>query len=99
MVQYSFSHSCLQILKRLCLCFQAVELAKEQAKKMLQMPPLLPERKPIDDVLSVDQILEGMLTAKYAFTDISFNVPHRVGDHHQVYPREGRLLWCIMEYS
>ncbi|KAF3848077.1 hypothetical protein F7725_021105 [Dissostichus mawsoni] len=43
------------------------------------MPPVLPERKPIDDVLSEDQILEGMDTAKYVFTDISFNIPHRVG--------------------
>ncbi|KAJ4935214.1 hypothetical protein JOQ06_016750 [Pogonophryne albipinna] len=56
---------------------EAVELAKEQAKKMLQMPPVLPERKPIHDVLSEDQILEGMDTAKYVFTDISFSIPHR----------------------
>ncbi|XP_035990820.1 28S ribosomal protein S22, mitochondrial isoform X1 [Fundulus heteroclitus] len=56
---------------------QAVELAKEEARKQLQMPPVLPERKPIDDVLVVDKILDGMDTAKYVFTDITYNIPHR----------------------
>ncbi|XP_054453252.1 28S ribosomal protein S22, mitochondrial [Anoplopoma fimbria] len=56
---------------------QAVELATEQAKKLLQMPPVLPERKPINDVLSEDKILDGMDTAKYVFTDITYNIPHR----------------------
>lgn len=51
----------------------------EQAKKQLQMPPVLPERKPIDDVLCVDKILDGMDTAKHVFTDITYNIPHRVG--------------------
>lgn len=60
------------------VCFQAVELATEQAKKLLQMPPVLPERKPINDVLSEDKILDGMDTAKYVFTDITYNIPHRV---------------------
>lgn len=57
---------------------QAVRKAEEQAKHLLKMPPVLPERKPINDVLSEDQMLEGMDTAKYVFTDINFNVPHRV---------------------
>ncbi|TKS81405.1 28S ribosomal protein S22, mitochondrial [Collichthys lucidus] len=56
---------------------QANELATEQAKKMLTMPPVLPERKPIDDVLSEDKILDGMDTAKFVFTDITYNIPHR----------------------
>ena len=42
------------------------------------MPPVLPERKPIDDVISVDTMLDGMETAKLVFTDITFNIPHRV---------------------
>lgn len=42
------------------------------------MPPVLPERKPIDDVLSEDKILDGMDTAKFVFTDITYNIPHRV---------------------
>ncbi|XP_030600998.1 small ribosomal subunit protein mS22 [Archocentrus centrarchus] len=56
---------------------QAVEFATVQAKKLLQMPPILPERKPINDVLCEDKILDGMDTAKYAFTDITYNIPHR----------------------
>lgn len=58
--------------------FQAMELATEKAKKLLQMPPVLPERKPISDILSVDKILDGMDTAKYVFTDITYNIPDRV---------------------
>ncbi|CAM4556870.1 hypothetical protein PO909_002713 [Leuciscus waleckii] len=56
---------------------EAVVKAEEQAKHLLKMPPVLPERKPIDEVLSEDRMLEGMDTAKYVFTDINFNVPHR----------------------
>lgn len=56
---------------------QAVEFATEQAKKLLEMPPVLPERKPISDVLSEDKILDGMDTAKHVFTDITYNIPHR----------------------
>lgn len=56
---------------------EATRLAREQAEILLKMPPVLPERKPIDDVLSEDKILEGMDTAKYVFTDITFNIPHR----------------------
>ncbi|KAF6716879.1 28S ribosomal protein S22, mitochondrial [Oryzias melastigma] len=56
---------------------QATQRAAEQAKKLLQMPPVLPERKPIADVLTVDTILEGMDTARYVFTDITYNIPHR----------------------
>ncbi|XP_054884830.1 28S ribosomal protein S22, mitochondrial [Poeciliopsis prolifica] len=56
---------------------QAIQVATEEAKKQLQMPPVLPERKPINDVLTVDKILDGMDTAKYVFTDITYNIPHR----------------------
>uniref|UniRef100_UPI0037E800D3 small ribosomal subunit protein mS22 n=1 Tax=Semicossyphus pulcher TaxID=241346 RepID=UPI0037E800D3 len=56
---------------------QATELAAEQAKKLLKMPPVLQERKPINDVLSVDKILDGMDTAKIVFTDITYSIPHR----------------------
>ncbi|KAM8905118.1 small ribosomal subunit protein mS22 isoform 2-T2 [Spinachia spinachia] len=56
---------------------QAVALATEQARKLLRMPPVLPERKPITDVLSEEKLLDGMDTAKYAFTDISYDIPHR----------------------
>ncbi|XP_077423038.1 small ribosomal subunit protein mS22 [Vanacampus margaritifer] len=56
---------------------QAVNVASEKAKKLLEMPPVLPERKPITDVLSVDKFLDGMDTAKYVFTDITYSIPHR----------------------
>ncbi|MEQ2264127.1 28S ribosomal protein S22, mitochondrial, partial [Xenotaenia resolanae] len=56
---------------------QALQFATEEATKRLQMPPVLPERKPISDVLAMDKILDGMDTAKYVFTDITYNVPHR----------------------
>lgn len=78
------SDSCVMQLI-LCLCVvQAVESARLQAKKLLQMPPVLPERKPISDVLSEDKILDGMDTAKYVFTDITYNIPHRVHTHMHV---------------
>ncbi|XP_028320589.1 small ribosomal subunit protein mS22 [Gouania willdenowi] len=56
---------------------QEVEFAKEQARKLLHMPPVLPERKPINDVLCRDEILDGMDSAKYVFTDITYDIPHR----------------------
>ncbi|KAG7319572.1 hypothetical protein KOW79_016715 [Hemibagrus wyckioides] len=56
---------------------EAVKKAEEEAQRMLKMPPVLPERQPIDDVLCEDKILEGMDTAKYVFTDITYNIPHR----------------------
>lgn len=56
---------------------KAVIHAKDQAKKLLKMPPILPERKPINDVLSDDKMLKDFDTAKYVFTDITYDVPHR----------------------
>ncbi|XP_056139961.1 28S ribosomal protein S22, mitochondrial [Lampris incognitus] len=56
---------------------EAIQQAREEAKRLLKMPPILPERKPINDVLSVDKILDGMDTAKYVFTDINYETPHR----------------------
>ncbi|KAF3693088.1 28S ribosomal protein S22, mitochondrial [Channa argus] len=56
---------------------EAVETATDEARKLLEMPPVLPERKPINDVLSEDKILDGMDKAKYVFTDITYNIPHR----------------------
>ncbi|XP_072524698.1 small ribosomal subunit protein mS22 [Salminus brasiliensis] len=56
---------------------EAAQKAQAQAKKLLKMPPVLPERKPIKDVLCEDKMLEGMDKAKYVFTDITYNIPHR----------------------
>lgn len=69
---------------------QAIEFAKEKAKKLLKMAPVLPERKPIVDVLSDDKFLDGMDTAKYVFTDITYDIPHRVYKtviHNMVWPK------------
>ncbi|XP_013215318.2 small ribosomal subunit protein mS22 isoform X2 [Ictidomys tridecemlineatus] len=56
---------------------EATRKAIEAAKVRLKMPPVLEERTPINDVLAEDKILEGIETAKYVFTDISYNIPHR----------------------
>ncbi|KAM5291845.1 small ribosomal subunit protein mS22 [Ctenodactylus gundi] len=56
---------------------EATKRAVEAAKVRLKMPPVLEERAPINDVLAEDKILEGVETAKYVFTDISYNIPHR----------------------
>ncbi|XP_023394563.1 small ribosomal subunit protein mS22 isoform X1 [Loxodonta africana] len=56
---------------------EATRQAVEAAKVQLKMPPVLEERAPINDVLAEDKILEGTVTAKYVFTDISYNIPHR----------------------
>ncbi|XP_030072725.1 small ribosomal subunit protein mS22 [Microcaecilia unicolor] len=56
---------------------QAIEKATVVAKERLKMPLVLNEREPIDDVLSVDKILDGMETSKIVFTDINFSTPHR----------------------
>ncbi|XP_069752764.1 small ribosomal subunit protein mS22 [Narcine bancroftii] len=52
---------------------KAVEVAKDR----LQMPPVLNEREPISDILAEDQVLGGLETAKYVFTDITYDIPHR----------------------
>ncbi|KAG2462300.1 RT22 protein, partial [Polypterus senegalus] len=56
---------------------EATKTAEEAARQRLQMPPVLPERKPICDILAVDKVLDGLEKSKYVFTDITFNVPHR----------------------
>ncbi|KAL7851451.1 hypothetical protein AOLI_G00218070 [Acnodon oligacanthus] len=56
---------------------EAVRRAEEQAERLLKMPPVLPERKPIEEVLSEDKMLEGMDASKFVFTDITYNIPHR----------------------
>ncbi|XP_018429086.1 PREDICTED: 28S ribosomal protein S22, mitochondrial isoform X1 [Nanorana parkeri] len=55
---------------------QAVQKAAEAATKCLEMPPMLEERQPINEILNVDEILAGTDTAKYVFTDITYSTPH-----------------------
>ena len=74
--------------------------ATEKAKKLLQMPPVLPERRPISDVLSEDKMLEGMDTAKYVFTDITYDIPHRVRTHTHTHTHtHTRTLLVIVSTS
>ncbi|KFP88149.1 hypothetical protein N310_08751, partial [Acanthisitta chloris] len=56
---------------------EATRKAIEEAKAKLVMPPVLDERKPIDDVLAEDKCLEGTETTKYVFTDLTYSIPHR----------------------
>ncbi|XP_051874278.1 28S ribosomal protein S22, mitochondrial [Pristis pectinata] len=56
---------------------EARRKAEEAAKDRLRMPPVLNEREPICDVLAEDKILEGLEMAKYVFTDITYDIPHR----------------------
>ncbi|XP_078064819.1 small ribosomal subunit protein mS22 [Mustelus asterias] len=51
--------------------------AVDAAKACLRMPPVLSEREPINDVLAEDKVLESLETAKYVFTDITYDIPHR----------------------
>nr|CAG4650383.1 EOG090X0AW0 [Sida crystallina] len=50
---------------------------EQKAKEKLKMPPLLSERKPIDNILSHNPELQGFDTAKYVFTDITYGVSNR----------------------
>nr|XP_054768809.1 28S ribosomal protein S22, mitochondrial-like [Lytechinus pictus] len=51
--------------------------AEEEAKRRLQMPPVLPERTPIDEVLEDDEGLAGLDTANVVFTDITYGLNDR----------------------
>lgn len=53
---------------------EALKDANERADKLLQMPPVLAVRKPVDRVLSYDPALQGLETSRFVFTDITFGV-------------------------
>ncbi|MPC41021.1 28S ribosomal protein S22, mitochondrial [Portunus trituberculatus] len=56
------------------------ELKEEMEKKaetLLQMPPVVKQREPIQVVLSRDPALTGFDTCRYVFTDITYGVPDR----------------------
>ncbi|CAI9565558.1 unnamed protein product, partial [Staurois parvus] len=56
---------------------EAIQKAAETAVRYLEMPPMLEERTPINEILTVDEILSGTDTAKYVFTDITYSTPHQ----------------------
>eukprot|EP00057_Strongylocentrotus_purpuratus_P011881 XP_011666355.1 PREDICTED: 28S ribosomal protein S22, mitochondrial [Strongylocentrotus purpuratus] len=51
--------------------------AEEEARMRLQMPPVLEERTPIDEVLEEDEGLAGLDTANVVFTDITYGLNDR----------------------
>ncbi|XP_022090110.1 28S ribosomal protein S22, mitochondrial-like [Acanthaster planci] len=53
------------------------EEAKNEAKKRLQMPPVLDEREEITDILSENPELEGLDSSKFVFTDITYGIKDR----------------------
>ncbi|XP_038078268.1 28S ribosomal protein S22, mitochondrial-like [Patiria miniata] len=56
---------------------QLEEEAKQEARKRLQMPPVLDEREEITDVLSENPELEGLDSSKFVFTDITYGIKDR----------------------
>lgn len=56
---------------------EALKLAKQRVRKRLQMPPVVKTRGEINEVLSIDEALQGFETSKLVFTDISFGITDR----------------------
>lgn len=54
---------------------EAFEEARRKVDEIIQIPPVVKVRKPKDRVLSRDPALQGLDTANYVFTDISYGVP------------------------
>ncbi|XP_065163774.1 small ribosomal subunit protein mS22 [Atheta coriaria] len=53
---------------------EAIQEAKDAVKDLIQMPPVVMPRVPIDTILSKDPALQGMDTAKFVFTDITYGI-------------------------
>lgn len=51
---------------------------EKKAETLLQMPPVVKQREPIQEVLSRDPALSGFDTCRYVFTDITYGVTDRV---------------------
>ncbi|KAF5287955.1 hypothetical protein FQA39_LY15593 [Lamprigera yunnana] len=56
---------------------ESLELSKKRAQEVLQMPPVVQVRKPIDRVYVEDRALIGHNTNRMIFTDITFGVKDR----------------------
>lgn len=57
---------------------QRLEEADARADKLLQMPPVLRARLPIDKELAYDPQIQGIEKSTILFTDITMNVTDRV---------------------
>lgn len=53
---------------------ESLKDADKRADEFLQMPPVLPARKPLNKILSYDPALQGLETSRLVFTDITFGV-------------------------
>lgn len=53
---------------------KSIAEAQEKANIFLQMPPVVPVRKPIESFISRDPALEGLETCRLVFTDITFGL-------------------------
>lgn len=56
---------------------EARRQTEKRARERLQMPPVMSEREPCEQVLEQDPLLAGFDIAKYVFTDISYGIPDR----------------------
>ncbi|XP_018319448.1 28S ribosomal protein S22, mitochondrial [Agrilus planipennis] len=54
----------------------ALKEAHEKSSQLLQIPPVIKVRKPIDTVISNDPALQGLETSKFVFTDISYGIKY-----------------------
>lgn len=53
---------------------ETIKEAKKRADDLLQMPPVVQVRKPIDRILVKDSALQGLDNSIYVFTDVTFGV-------------------------
>lgn len=51
---------------------------KEKAKEKIQMPPIVPLRTDLGQVLEVDKDIIGYENSKLVFTDITFGISDKV---------------------
>uniref|UniRef100_A0A6M2CT39 Putative 28s ribosomal protein ovary overexpressed n=1 Tax=Rhipicephalus microplus TaxID=6941 RepID=A0A6M2CT39_RHIMP len=56
---------------------QELQESHRRARQKLQMPPVLRERKPCEEVLSKDPEIQGFTSSSYIFTDISYGYKNR----------------------
>lgn len=52
----------------------AVQRAWNMADRLLQIPPVVPVRKPVTKIFSEDPALQGLDSHKYVFTDITYGI-------------------------
>lgn len=56
---------------------EKIEVARRRALQKLQMPPVMRERAPCEEILAKDPELQGYSKSNFVFTDISYGYPDR----------------------